>query len=586
MANSVSKRQEGVSLKELISSYKDSGESKKGIRKQSITMKAAEGDGGEGSGTLGSTLMHPTDEQLEKINQFTRSPKSAEEVVCFNTLSCNDLVDRDDDQFTTQTVKDFLALEQPYSSVGKSYMVSHDYTKMPVGRIYDVGTKSVDGNLFLTNEVYMPNTEQYKSFIENVDFGVYWAVSVGVMLGATECNICSSNMINFFGWTWCAENGHEKGLSYDPKSDETDDYGYAAPVDPSDSKAIKCVQLFKEPKDFFELSQVFLGAQYFASLDKSAPALSNAVKSAAKSSNLPIIGLSKIEAKEIPFAHFNPKVAEAHNSYDVKTTEDGSETWVDDQSLIWEYQPSTDEVLCLGKQRETKDGERSSNSSSERSGEAGGSGNEGSESDGTTGSGQDGSGDQGSGSEELSGQGSSGSSVDSEESKVANEEEELSHKAVVEAARKAKLPSSILEKLVDAESDSLLLVLQASAEEISSLQLMNKTLEPKAHLGDEYLKSLRSDAIEWYVKAKQQPDSGQGVNTETFERLLEKCGDNVDLIKELAEQQKDVARSRFPAEVRRSTSEQVEGLDEESRRNFSVTHPSKQEGKRAERLHG
>ena len=54
----------------------------------------------EAEGSLGATMV-PTDEQLARINQFTRTMATAENVVTFSTLSCNDIPDRDDDAFTT-----------------------------------------------------------------------------------------------------------------------------------------------------------------------------------------------------------------------------------------------------------------------------------------------------------------------------------------------------------------------------------------------------------------------------------------------------------------------------------------------------
>ncbi len=211
------------------------------IDKQFTSLKAA------GEGSFASSLFTPTDDQLEKINGYTRSPKSADEVVCFPTMSCNDMVDRDDDRFRTACVDDFAKLPGDLSPTGKPFMVSHDYTKLPVGRIFDTGTTMAEGVNFLTNDVYMPNTKQNEDYLENLDFGVYSAVSVGVMLDKSACSICNSPMFSFFGMAFCDENGHEKGLCYDPDSDEEDDWGWALPVEETAKGAVKCVRELFQP---------------------------------------------------------------------------------------------------------------------------------------------------------------------------------------------------------------------------------------------------------------------------------------------------------------------------------------------------
>src|SRR5206468_5503893 len=100
----------------------------------------------------------------------------------FPVLACNDIIDRDIDQFTTKTVRGFLDLEGPLSPLGKSFMVGHNYSALPVGRIFDGKVAAKDGVTWLKLWTYIPNTPQYQAYLEYVDFGVYWAVSVGVML--------------------------------------------------------------------------------------------------------------------------------------------------------------------------------------------------------------------------------------------------------------------------------------------------------------------------------------------------------------------------------------------------------------------
>lgn len=512
----------------------------RGIKKEFTLLKTEEPAGS--SGGYESKVLRPTESQLEKINRFTKSPKTADEVVCFKTLSCNDLEDRDDDQFTTECVRDFAKMPEPYSPIGKSYMVGHDYNKLPVGRIYDVATSNIDGVTFLTNEVYLPNTDANKSFIENVDYGIYWAVSVGVMLGEDECKVCKSPF-HWIGW-WC-KNGHEKGLHYDPESDETDDFGWPIPCDPSAKNAVKCVRMFKSPKDFYELSQVFLGAQYYAALQRD-PSFEGIIK-AASANSVPVIGLSAAEGRQLPLPH---TVNLGAGGFMTMSGSGGNTSWTDVHGLKWSIGPQG-ETVCHGKQaEEDEDAERSSGSGSERSGEEVGQDQPGSDSDGEAVGSEVGSGGSSEhGGEEVGGGGSEGSSVEPNE----NEEEEMDKQAVLAAAQQAKLPTGILEQLAVAEDNGLLLVLQTVGEQLTSAQKELEELRPKATLGDAYIKELRSDVINWYVKANQE--DGKGVDTKIVEKLIDACGDNIELIKELQAQYEKTARSRFPAAVRRSTSE-------------------------------
>lgn len=540
-----------------------------GIKKEFTLLKTEEPEAA--SGGYESKVLRPTESQLEKINRFTKTPKTADEVVCFKTLSCNDLEDRDDDQFTTDCVRDFSKLPEPYSPVGKSYMVGHDYNKLPVGRIYDVGTQNIDGTLFLTNEVYLPNTEANKSFIENVDYGIYWAVSVGVMLGEDECKVCKSPF-HWFGW-WC-KNGHEKGLYYDPESDETDDYGWPIACDPAKTpNAVKCVRMFKSPKDFYELSQVFLGAQYYAALQRD-PNFEGIIK-AASASRSPVVALSASEAFHLPMPH---SINMGQGGIATMSWSGGNtKSWTDIHGLTWSVGPNG-ETVCHGKQTEEEDdAELSSGSVGERTGEEDGQAEPGSDPGSAAGGTEVGAGGSPEdGGQELGGSGSEGSQVGTDES----EEEEMDKQAVLAAAQQAKLPASIIEQLAAAEDNGLLLVLQATNEQLEAQSKELEELRPKATLGDAYIKELRSNVLNWYVKANQE--DGKGVDTKIVEKLIDACGDNIELIKELQAQYEKTARSRFPAAVRRSTSE----IDPNERSEFADPEKSKVDTKSVRKLHG
>lgn len=507
------------------------------VDKTFTSLKASQGDvTGKAAG-----LMTPTDEQMEKINSFTRTPKEPDDVVVFRTLSCNDQYDRDDDGFRRGCIKQFAGLEQPFSFVGKSFMVSHDYTKLPVGRLFDVGTAKVEGVEFLTNDVYIPNTEANKSFIDNIDFGIYWAVSVGVVLEKSQCSICDAQ-----AGSWFCKNGHEKGLYYDADSDEVDDWGWPIPCNPDAPNAQKACRDLSMPKDAYELSMCFLGAQYGAELSKR-PDFEGVMK-AASSRVLPIIGLKQSEADELPIPQSPATLKEAREKYTVRMSLHGDPEWVDEQGLKWVYDITKDEALCLGRSAEetTEDG------SEELGRPLGADGNEGGV------GGQD-------GPDEVAIEASGGSSGDAVERRPGSgqesgdrapvsEEKRVSKKAVIAAAKAAQLPHGVVESLEGVDGDSLDALFTHIGSAFKSLEDRVSVLEPQAALGDRYLKNKRAEARAWYVKARQSGEQ-EPVSVKTFDRMLERIGDDVEMLDELISEQKAIAEAKFPSATRRSTFE-------------------------------
>lgn len=567
------------SLRDVAKETKNDQKSK-GINKSFTAVQKATGDG-DGTGSSNG-LFIPSGEQLAKINEFTQSTKSAEDVICFSTLSCNDQLDRDLDRFTAECVEDFAKLPEPYSSVGKGYMVSHDYTKLPVGTVFEVGTENIEGVKHLTNSVFMPNTEQYKNFIENIDFGIYRFVSVGVMLDDSACTVCSSPMVGNY-WTFCLENGHEKGLWYDPNSDEKDSWGWAEPVAEGTKGAVLCTRDLFTPKDFYELSQVFLGAQYGAQLERSAVGkgiVKGLTKGMAKS-KVPMLGISVKEAAElpVPIPHINPRVREAYDKgLKILTRDASSIEWVDDQDLVWTFDAEEDEVLCLGEYKEAGD-DTTNNEGGEDNGEPGSEqGRQGEQDDDADSSGSDGSigeSDSERSADEDESEGDDDEadadaeavdpdddsdeddseddeSEDDDEDEEDDEDVDEEAKSVVAAVTKAKLPKSVVDAVKAAKSDKALGVLLSSVSKaLADRDKEIKELEPKAKLGKQFVEAKKAEAVKWYVRSRQAGEE-KGVNTDKFQRMLDRFDDDIDLLDEVIEEQKQMAQAKFPASVRRS----------------------------------
>jgi hypothetical protein len=494
-----------------------------GINKRVVAVHAAP----ENTGELTAAVREPDESQLELINTYTRTPKTADQVAVFPVLACNDIIDRDQDQFTAETVAGFMALEGTLSPLGKSFMVGHNYQSLPVGRIFDGEAIKQDGVNWLRLWTYIPNTPQYQAYLENVDFGVYWAVSVGVMLGGAQCSIGKEH-----DWSWhpyfCAQM-HMKGEHYDPNSDETDAYGDPLPVEDGEM----CFRKLIDPQDFYELSQVYLGAQYMAQLDKGVGSRAKAAVSkgfgvsgthdaADLFQKAHILTLNSQEAQALPpiFPAQSKAGAAAGAGINIKHTDEGIYRWTDAEGLVWEFDPMTEDELCLGKSSDEPE-ETVDDTGDEPAVEEADTGDE--------------------------------DESDTGESDI-DEEDDLSKAAVVAAARKAALPTSFVQAAEAANGDGLAELLKVVGTHITELETRVAELAPKAAAGDQFLKELRADTLHWYVMS-QQASAGEnkGVPTGSIERMLDLAAGDVELSKELNTQYKEMARARFPESVRRSS---------------------------------
>lgn len=92
-------------------------------------------------------------------------------------------------------------------------------------------------------------------------------------------------------------------------------------------------------------------------------------------------------------------------------------------------------------------------------------------------------------------------------------------------------------------------------EVVKALHLHISGLETMAAHGRSYLTQLEAEALHWYVKANLDPKAQRGVKVEGFKKMLApavKAGD-VDLLKEVIEEQRQIAQSRWPGGTRRSS---------------------------------
>ena len=173
--------------------------------------------------------------ELERINQFAKTPLTAEQVYTFTLRLCDNEVDRDFERFDTTALERLGEL-----FVGKSGIFDHQWSaKGQTARIYrtevvreeSMVTAAGDGYCWLKGWAYLLRTEKNQDLIAEIEGGIKKEVSVGCSMGRSVCSICG------------AENGacsHIRGETYDGRL---------------------CFTELRDPQDAYEWSFVAVPAQ-------------------------------------------------------------------------------------------------------------------------------------------------------------------------------------------------------------------------------------------------------------------------------------------------------------------------------------
>ena len=175
-----------------------------------------------------------TQEELEQINRFAKTPLTAEEVYTFTVRLCDNEVDRDFERFDTGALEELGEL-----FLGKSGIFDHQWSaggqtariyRTEVVREAAVVTAAGDGYCWLKGWAYLLRTEKNADLIAEIEGGIKKEVSVGCSMGRQVCSICG------------AEGGcqHVKGQRYGDKL---------------------CFTELREPQDAYEWSFVAVPAQ-------------------------------------------------------------------------------------------------------------------------------------------------------------------------------------------------------------------------------------------------------------------------------------------------------------------------------------
>ena len=181
-----------------------------------------------------------TNEDLAKIQQFSRRELLPEEIYVFNVDLCNNDVDRDYEKFSVETLKQMAELFIGKTGIFDHSMKSADQT----ARIFDAfvekvnGKKTADGEDFysLKAKAYMLNNEQNRSLIDSIEAGIKKEVSVSCSVDKAYCSICHTDRKR-------AACEHRKGKMYGDRlcfnilTDATDAYEFSFVAVPAQREA-------------------------------------------------------------------------------------------------------------------------------------------------------------------------------------------------------------------------------------------------------------------------------------------------------------------------------------------------------------
>jgi hypothetical protein len=157
------------------------------------------------------------DDDISKINQFTRRELSLDDVYTFSILLCDNEIDRDNERFSIDALYKLSTL-----FVGKTGIFDHNMrAENQSARIYDCyveadeSKKTKSGEIYhkLMAKAYMPKTEKNQDLITEIESGIKKEVSVGCSVGNITCSICGEDMRTY-------KCEHIKGKSYNVQGKE------------------------------------------------------------------------------------------------------------------------------------------------------------------------------------------------------------------------------------------------------------------------------------------------------------------------------------------------------------------------------
>lgn len=138
-----------------------------------------------------------SNEDMEKINRFSRRELTPEEIYTFNITLCSNDVDRDFEKFSVEALNQMARLFIGKTGISDHSMKSSDQK----ARIYDAYVEKQEGRLTLDGDdlyclkakAYMLSSEENKTLIDEIDAGIKKEVSVSCSMGSSVCSICGKD---------------------------------------------------------------------------------------------------------------------------------------------------------------------------------------------------------------------------------------------------------------------------------------------------------------------------------------------------------------------------------------------------------
>lgn len=240
----------------------------------------------------------PSNEQLDLINKLAVEPRTEEDTYVFKTL----MIDDQETSYISLVHPNLLRKFLKDASKGVGLLLSHDNSRLPVGRTYTAELKeeldernpdNVCKSLY--GEVYIDlgrNTEGGMStddLAKGIASGTIFDVSVGFNAEQFNCSVCGNDIRDYFS---CP---HIPGENYEIKDEEEDVY-----------RQQKCQVIVGEngAGELLELSLVYAGACDRASIKRNF--MQDSVKSYDNSSTLKVVeDIKKIPLNAVVYQQFS-----------------------------------------------------------------------------------------------------------------------------------------------------------------------------------------------------------------------------------------------------------------------------------------
>lgn len=135
-----------------------------------------------------------SDEDLKKINQYTRRDFDADSLYVFTVTLCDNDIDRDYEKFSLSALEKLKKLFVGKTGISDHSMKASDQK----ARIFDTWIEKVDGKItadgepyyMLKAKAYTVKNDENKSFIEAIDAGIKKEVSISCSSSTATCSIC------------------------------------------------------------------------------------------------------------------------------------------------------------------------------------------------------------------------------------------------------------------------------------------------------------------------------------------------------------------------------------------------------------